>query len=93
MDLEHKAPQSLVNVSTALLNDKFYVTGGCFENDQGAWVPANTVLTLEDTSSSFSSFSSSGAILDPTKKTFVQQEDAKQLITARRSHFLAVHDN
>ena len=92
VEVEHKAPQVLVNVSAALLNDKIYVTGGCFENAQGAWVPTNTVLTLEDSSSSSSS-SFSSSLLDPTKATFVQQEDAKQLITARRLHASAVHDN
>ena len=90
VEVEHEAPQSLLNVSAALLNDKIYVTGGGFKNAQGAWVPTNTVLTLEDSSSSSSSSSS---LLDPTKAKFVQQEDAKQLITARKLHASAVHDN
>ena len=75
-----------------MLNDKIYVTGGCFEN--AAWVSTNTVLIFDDSSSSStSSSSSSSSLLDPSKAIFVQQVDAKQLITARYGHASAVHDN
>ena len=67
-------PKNFRGVSAAMFNDKIYVTGGFYANDQNARITSNAVYTLED----------APAAVDPAAATWVLQEG--KLNIARHSH-------
>ena len=68
--------QPLHGASAAVLNDKIYITGGYFIDNEGGWNCSSDTYTLEDHPSP----------LHPSNATFVRQPEGMQLKEERYYH-------